>query len=1279
MGRKSAVASRQSAFVRASLATCLATGAVAGSANLAMAATPTPPAVPTAPTPPAFQYLSAAGYPEGTVGYLSYGTSGLSNGTVGSFNFVAPQESTVAAGGYLSIRNTAGFREGASSFNPAPPQPPAGAFYYVAPYNSLLVAAAGGFSPTGVYVANTTTEFGWVGGANNSGGGTTIETVQALTGSGPVAIPVLGSATVGEFTVGNGGYPIQISQDITVKSGAASTLGTFDASSGYFAPISLVTGNYAGLFSVGDGGYGWVKLTGTLNTTGKAPSLGTTGVLLSNVGGTYVGAGGGPPFKSPVPPTPGSSGYGPNQVDVDGFITDPAAIYPASQHDLGGPSNGTGYGIVNVAGGTWNNSNGAIQIGFGSQGFVTVDSGGSINLSNSPMIVGQDFPQAGGGGYQYLYSGIGTVVVSDGSITSTGSGGYLILGLSLGKYGSTGRLYITGSGSKASISSGLLVGDGGYGFLAVENGAAVTSASAYAAGGAKTYGVTSQPGSGNIVIDGVSSSWAISGNADFGETGVATVTVQNHGDLNIGGTLTLGDQSTGSGTLTVQADGTVESGDATLGNQAGATGFANVTDTNTFWTVDGDLTLGNSGQGTLTVSNNGMVTTTGDATLGSQTGSAGFATVTDPGSEWQINGELKVGDNGDAAMSVENGGYVSLAGNLEIADSSGTSSLTLDGAGTRMIVGGTSVTIGSKGDGTLTVQNAALAAFSGASVTLGENGTGSGTLTVQGGNTTMSTGSLTIGSQGTGTLNVLDTASLTTATNISLGEQSTGTGTATIDNSSVTDTGTLTIGGYGTGTLTIQDSGSLTVQGNDITLGEQNGGSGTLNLIGSGSALNFTGDMTVGSAGSGDFELQNAAQFGGVSMTVGAGTGFGGASTGGSGTVEISGAGSSLSLEQDLTVGKYGQGTITLAGGGSLIDQGDVTLGSVPASNGTVNVNTGSIWLVNGSLTIGSKGYGTVVVNGGSNLKSTGDSITIGKEGAGELTVSGTNSLLSYTGDITVGDQATGTFNVQSSATVQASGSGSNVYIAETSGINGTLSIDGSGSNLAATNLAIGGTGSKSGGNGSVSLTNGGSLTISKVLTMWKNGNLNTTNGYVTIGTAPQITSNGNIYVAGDGEFSGTGSVTGNLNVTSGTIDVGGAGTGKLDITGNFAQTGGTLKFNIAGTGSGQASQLDATGTVKITNAVMEFDFTNGYAPTKGQQFQVIDPPQSVNLGELSYTYTGLATGFEFNISQNSNGLLFTALNNGVATTSPTPEPASLGLLAIGTIGLLLLKRRKTA
>ncbi len=871
-----------------------------------------------------------------------------------------------------------------------------------------------------------------------------------------------------------------------------------------------------GLFLLGNAGYGWLKIApgGTLNTFGAGAG-----------GGTFVGG----------------------NTNLSSSFHTPGYYY-------GGPQ--SGYGIVDVAGGIWNDANSALDVGLGSHGFVTVENGGRVTLTSA-----EGYIDVGGSG------GYGTVVVKDGGVlqTSQSPGGYgslIASGTSVGN--GSGRVFVTGSGSLWSSGSYIEMGSGGTASLVVSDGGQVTSSGAYVSS-AYAYNTGGTSSLSTVLIDGAGSSWAISGTSKLGENGIGVVTVQNSGNLTItGGDIFLGYYSTGKGTLVVQSQGTVESGNATLGNQAGAIGTATVTGLNSSWTVDGDLTIGDYGTGSLFLNSAAMLTTTGNATLGSQAASTGTATVSDVGTEWQINGELKIGDNGSAKMLVENGAYISLAGNLAIADTAinSTGSLTLDGNGSRIIGNGTSVTIGGQGTGTMAVQNGADAIFSGAGVSLGEKQGGSGTLTVQDNNTLMSVGSLTVGSGGTGIFNLLNSASFSTATSVTLGENATGIGTATIDDATMTDASTLTVGGSGTGTLNIQNGGSLTVQGSSLSIGEQAGSSGTLSLSGGSSALTYSGDITVGSYGSGVFAAQTGGQFTGTSMTLGE-------NSGASGGLNITGAGSSVKLSQDLTVGKQGVGLLTIAGGGILSTQGDVTLAS--------------------------------------------------KAGA-----------------------------------------------------NATLSIDGDSSGLTAPNLNIGGSDSKAGGIASVTLTNAGHLNIAQKLTMWKGSSINTTYGTITVGTTTGAAEE-YLTINSTGELAASGTITGNVSNKGGTISIGAGKPGTLSITGNFSQTAGILKVAMGGTSSSEASQLDATGTVAITGGTIEFDFVNGYAPKKGDTFQFIDPPQSVNLSNVNYTFTGLAPGFLFNITPNTSGLAFTALNNAVAT----PEPAALALFALGGI-LLLLRRRRT-
>ena len=1112
----------------------LVAGAVAGCfAGSAVASSPpTPPIMPTAPVLPAFQMETAS----------FYDTGSIISGTITHSDNLKLVPAQFSTGGYVQLRSPSGIYPAAAA---AQASILGSSVYIIAPQDSARV---------GYFVAIDET------GAGGSSGNYTVTTTYT-----PTAIPnpLAGNVTVGALVQSNYDNPLNITSSVTVVAGSANyasgSVGYDPYGGPLVNPYVYYSKPYPGVMIVGQYGYSFLKISsgGTLNT------LANYKLLLASAGqglraGAFIGGDGSYAFNYPAPV---AFTYGPPEGGLS--VATPSAFL-----QLGGPS--TGYGVMNVDGGTWNDSNSPIFVGYGSQGFVTVQNSGTINLTSSAMIVGEDSSGLPTTNYdslpvQMLAAGVGTVVVeSGGTLTLTGSGGYIALGRSVSSSGATGSLYVSGTGSTVNVSQGILIGDGGTGLMNILAGARVTSGSSYAAGQAATYGLTSQTGGGTITIDGKTSTWDITGKGDFGETGTATMTAQNSGNLDITGALTLGDQSAGNGTLLVQSQGTVESGNATLGNQAGAIGTATVTGLNSSWTVDGTMTIGDYGTGSLFLNNNAMLTTTGNATLGSQAASTGTATASDAGTEWQINGELKVGDNGSATMLVENGSYISLAGNLAIADTAinSTGTLTLDGNGSRIIGNGTSVTIGGQGTGSMIVRNAADATFSGASVSLGEKQGGSGTLTVQDGNTLMSVGSLTVGSGGTGIFNLLNSASFSTATSVTLGENATGIGTATIDHATMTDANILTVGGSGTGTLNIQNGGSLTVQGNGLAIGEKAGSSGTLSLSGSGSTLTYSGDITVGSYGSGVFAAQTGGQFTGTSMALGE-------NSGASGGLNIIGAGSSVKLSKDLTVGGQGVGLLTITSGGILSTQGDVTLA--------------------------------------------------GKAGS-----------------------------------------------------NATLSIDGDSSGLTAPNLNIGGSGSKMGGAASVKLTNAGHLNIAQKITMWKGSSINTTNGTITVGTT-RSAAEGYLTINSTGELAASGTITGNVSNDGGTISIGAGKPGTLNITGNFSQSAGILKVAMSGTSSSDASQLDATGTVAITGGTIEFDFVNGYAPKKGDTFQFIDPPQSVNLSNVDYTFTGLEPGFLFDVTPNTNGLSFTALNNAVAT----PEPAGLAIFGLGA-GLVVLRRRRT-
>ncbi|HWB04479.1 MAG TPA: hypothetical protein VG796_15735 [Verrucomicrobiales bacterium] len=83
-----------------------------------------------------------------------------------------------------------------------------------------------------------------------------------------------------------------------------------------------------------------------------------------------------------------------------------------------------------------------------------------------------------------------------------------------------------------------------------------------------------------------------------------------------------------------------------------------MTGTGSRWNNGNDLRVGEAGEGMLTVSGGGVVTTGVNGYVSRQEGSTGRATVTGTGSQWTMPGFLEVGGVGDGALNVLTGGLV---------------------------------------------------------------------------------------------------------------------------------------------------------------------------------------------------------------------------------------------------------------------------------------------------------------------------------------------------------------------------------------------------------------------------------------------------------------------------------------------------------------------------------------------------------------------------------------------------------------------------------------------
>ncbi|MDX8493023.1 autotransporter outer membrane beta-barrel domain-containing protein [Mesorhizobium sp. VK22B] len=688
----------------------------------------------------------------------------------------------------------------------------------------------------------------------------------------------------------------------------------------------------------------------------------------------------------------------------------------------------------------------------------------------------------------------------------------------------------------------------------------------------------------------------------------------------------------GTGTLTIQDGGKVNSTFGFIGFGNGSIGTGTVDGTSSAWTNLGNLAVGESGAGTLKILNGGTVSNF-NGYVGYNTGSTGTVTVDGAGSTWANSGELYVGEYGTGTLNIQNGGAVSNTfGFIGFATGSiGTA--TVDGAGSTW-TNFRNLIVGDAGTGMLTIQNGGK--VSNSIGYIGYDLGSTGTVTVDGAGSSWTNSSLNyglyVGYAGTGTLNILNGGKVTN--NLGIISSSPGsTGVVTVDGvgSSWSNFSNLTIGYSGTGALTVQNggtvnntvgqigfapdsTGTVTVDGagstwinsGDLHVGEY--GAGTLNILNGGGVSSFQGyighntgstgivtvdgagsiwgnssGLYVGESGTGTLKILNGG-------TVASWFGFIADGAGSIGTVTVDGAGSSWSNFSGLYVGNFGTGMLNIQNGGTVSsDVGQI--GNYLGSIGTVTVDgAGSSWSNLYGLYVGYAGTGTLTVQNGSKVGNSDGFIALNSGSTGTVSVDGAGSSWTNLGNLYVGNSGTGTLNILNGGEV----SSFQGYIGKNTGSTGTVTVDGAGSSWTNSNLGYGLFVGYA-GTGTLKILNGGKVTNSIGVIAYGDGST----GIVTVdGAGSSWTNFGNLDVGSSGTGTLTvqngGKVSNTLGYvayssgTTGTVTVDGAGStwansGELHV-GEFGT--GTLTIRNGGIVSAEsveiASQSNSTGTLNI-------------------------------------------------------------------------------------------------
>ena len=379
------------------------------------------------------------------------------------------------------------------------------------------------------------------------------------------------------------------------------------------------------------------------------------------------------------------------------------------------------------------------------------DGGGALILGNSAgaqgtlTVSGAYSALDAGGPVTVGETGSGYLVIEAGAEASMNTGlGYFRLTIG-DQAGSTGTLLVTGPGSRldAYVNSPTIVGNDGTGSLTVTNHGFVEL--------------------GYTVVD------YDDGNGSIAVTGTGSTLEMRYG-LELGGDVATG----GTGVLSVSAGAqtVVIGGGIALGYAADTAGTISVSGAHSTLNIGtNEVDVGIDGTGTLLVTGGGLVKATGISQgiiLGAddQSGSSGYALVSGAGSDIVDTGAFTVGGLGTGTLTIAAGGRVSAA---SLATSEfATAAISLSGVGSALAVSGiaqfggaaaTSVSIGSG-----SVLSPATAVVANAAVSLtGGTLSATRTLTVDGGQAVSGSGTVkaaslinagTIGSGG-GTLSFI--------------------------------------------------------------------------------------------------------------------------------------------------------------------------------------------------------------------------------------------------------------------------------------------------------------------------------------------------------------------------------------------------------------------------------------------------------------------------------------------------------------------------------------------
>ena len=186
--------------------------------------------------------------------------------------------------------------------------------------------------------------------------------------------------------------------------------------------------------------------------------------------------------------------------------------------------------------------------------------------------------------------------------------------------------------------------------------------------------------------------------------------------------------------------------------------------------------------------------------------------------------------------------------------------------------------------------------------------------------------------------------------------------------------------------------------------------------------------------------------------------------------------------------------------------------------------------------------------------------------------------------------------------------------------------------------------------------------------------------GTLLVNNPISATGSGDVTVNSGATIGGTGNV-GNLNIFTGATLAPGNSTGVFSVGGHL-DIAGTLAIQLGGTTPGQYDQVVVGFGATLFNATLSLSLVNGFTPTFGQQFVIVQNNSPTSFGSPLFPITGSFSNGSTVMDDQGDLYAITILQTAIILTDitqPIPEPATWLLLGFGAAGSVVgrLRRRR--